>query len=258
MGRRALVTLILITACSAPSESVSPDPVDEVIVELPALTGRRVILASDTADTHPAATPDIPSADTADRQGVIEMPIGLTPDEASPRVEIDIGLRWVTAHVSPDGYPPRGRPATVSETRHLRQIAEDIWAAFVTAMRAPEDESGWIDAHEHRSGFALRVAEGRRAWLTGSGLFAEGHPSVPVRVELTGPITITEDGRAVVEYCEVDSETVMERGGAPDGGDAVYNNLVLTHHGVLGFVRADGVWTLDDVATDPTRTGDPC
>ena len=152
MGRRALVTLILITACSAPSASVAPDPVDEVIVELPAFTGRRVIVASDTL---PAATPDIPSADTADRQGVIEMPIGLTPDEASPRVEIDVGLRWVTAHVSPDGYPPRGRPATVSETRHLRQIAEDIWAAFVTAMRTPEEKSGWIDAHEHRSGFAL-------------------------------------------------------------------------------------------------------
>ena len=251
MARLRPLAILVITGCSAATAAPVPpasdiDVVDQVEIALPALTGRRITtsMAVDTESTRAGE--------------VITDPIGPIGDDARPEVEVETGLRWVTAHVSPDGYPPRGRPATDLETQHLRQMAEDVWAAFVTAMRAPEDESGWIDAYQHRSGFALRVAEGRRAWLTGWGLFAEGHPRVPVRVELTGPVTITDDGRAVVEYCEVDSETVLERGGAPDGGDSVYNDLVLTYHGVLGFVRTGGVWTLDDVAIDPTRTGDPC
>ena len=251
MARLRPLAILVITGCSAATAAPVPpasdiDAVDQVEIALPALTGRRITtaMAVDTESTRAGE--------------VITDPIGPIGDDARPEVEVETGLRWVTAHVSPDGYPPRGRPATNLETQHLRQMTEDIWAVFVTAMRAPEDESGWVEAYKHRSGFALRVAEGRRAWLTGWGLFAEGHPRVPVRVELTGPVTITDDGRAVVEYCEVDSETVMERGGAPAGGAEVYNTIILTHPGVLGFARADGVWTLDDVAIDPTRTGDPC
>ena len=47
-------------------------------------------------------------------------------------------------------------------------------------------------------------------------------------------------------------------GGAPDGGDSVHDNRVLTHHGVLGFIRGASGWLLDDVATDPGRMGEPC
>jgi hypothetical protein len=164
----------------------------------------------------------------------------------------------VTAHVTPHGYPPIGRPATEAEQQDLRVLAEHIWSTLLEAVREPTNSSRWPEAYEHRSGFALRVAESREEWLVGWGLFAEAHPRVVARVDLTGPAVITDRGRAVVPYCEVDSDTLYERGGAPDGGDSVHDNRVLTHHGVLGFVQGDSGWLLDDVATDPSRTGEPC
>ena len=158
----------------------------------------------------------------------------------------------------PHGYEPTGRPATDAERRELSALADKIWMSLLAAIREPADDARWEEAYEHRSGFALRVAESREQWLIGWGLFAEPHARHPARVELTGSAVVTDDGRAVVPYCEVDSDTLYERGGAPDGGDSVHDNRVLTHHGVLGFIRGTSGWLLDDVATDPGRMGEPC
>ena len=96
----------------APASDI--DAVDQVEIALPALTGRRVTTAMAV---------DIESTSAGE---VVTDPIGPIGDDAPPEVEVETGLRWVTAHVPPDGYPPRGRPATDSETQHLRQMTEDI------------------------------------------------------------------------------------------------------------------------------------
>ena len=92
MGRRALVTPILVTACSAPSESVSPDPVDEVIVELPALTGRRIIVASDTADTRRGVT------EGRDRRRVEMGDRPCVPGRLSASVTVTTSLTWTVSY----------------------------------------------------------------------------------------------------------------------------------------------------------------
>ncbi len=231
-------------AIASVSPTADPDPVDQVAIELPALMSRRMPV-------------ELPERERSERDTVSPHEVAAEPIADSGPV-VEFGLRWVTAHVTPHGYPPIGRPATEAEQQDLRVLAEHIWSTLLEAVREPTNSSRWPEAYEHRSGFALRVAESREEWLVGWGLFAEAHPRVVARVDLTGPAVITDRGRAVVPYCEVDSDTLYERGGAPDGGDSVHDNRVLTHHGVLGFVRGDSGWLLDDVATDPSRTGEPC
>ena len=249
MARLFPLAMLMVSGCSggaiAPvSPTADPDPVDQVAIELPALMSRRMPV-------------ELPERERSERDTVSPHEVAAEPIADSGPV-VEFGLRWVTAHVTPHGYPPIGRPATEAEQHDLRVLAEHIWSTLLEAVREPTNSSRWPEAYEHRSGFALRVAESREEWLVGWGLFAEAHPRVVAGVDLTGPAVITDRGRAVVPYCEVDSDTLYERGGAPDGGDSVHDNRVLTHHGVLGFVRDDNGWLLDDVATDPSRTGEPC
>lgn len=249
MARLFPLAMLMVSGCSggaiaSVSPTADPDPVDQVAIELPALMSRRMPV-------------ELPERERSERDTVSPHEVAAEPIADSGPV-VEFGLRWVTAHVTPHGYPPIGRPATEAEQHDLRVLAEHIWSTLLEAVREPTNSSRWPEAYEHRSGFALRVAESREEWLVGWGLFAEAHPRVVARVDLTGPAVITDRGRAVVPYCEVDSDTLYERGGAPDGGDSVHDNRVLTHHGVLGFVRDDIGWLLDDVATDPSRTGEPC
>ena len=250
MARLFPLAILLVTGCSGgtvtpTSLPLDADSVDRVVIELPDLTSRRV-----TTSTSESAPLESDSASPHDA-------LAAEPLAGSSPV-VEFGLRWVTAHVIPHGYEPIGRPATDDEQRELSALAEQIWTSLLAAVREPADDARWEEAYEHRSGFALRVAESREQWLTGWGLFAEPDARYPARVELTGLAVVTDDGRAVVPYCEVDSDTLYERGGAPDGGDSVHDNRVLTHHGVLGFIRGTGGWLLDDVATDPGRLGEPC
>ena len=250
MARLLPLTILLATGCSAgtvapASSPLEADSVDRVMIELPDLTSRRVAVGA-------------PESEPLDRDSVSPHDDIVSEPLAGSSPVVEYGLRWVTAHVTPHGYEPTGRPATDDEQRELSALAKTIWTSLLAAVREPADGSRWAEAYEHRSGFALRVAESRREWLVGWGLFAEPHSHYPARVELTGPAVITDQGRAVVPYCEVDSDTLYERGGAPDGGDSVHDNRVLTHHGVLGFTRGASGWLLDDVATDPGRMGEPC
>ena len=250
MARLFPLAILLVTGCSAgtvdpASLPLDADSADRVVIELPDLTSRRVAVGA--PESPPLEIDSVSSHDAiADEPLVGSSPV------------VEFGLRWVTAHVTPHGYEPTGRPATDDEQRELSALAEQIWTSLLAAVREPADDARWEEAYEHRSGFALRVAESREQWLIGWGLFAEPHARHPARVELTGSAVVTDDGRAVVPYCEVDSDTLYERGGAPDGGDSVHDNRVLTHHGVLGFIRGTSGWLLDDVATDPGRMGEPC
>ena len=250
MARLFPLAILLVTGCSAGTVAPTPPPLDvdsadRVVIELPDLTSRRVAVGA--LESAP-----LERDSAAPRDAIAEEPlVGSSP-------VVEFGLLWVTAHVTPHGYEPTGGPATDDEQRELSALAEQIWTSLLAAVREPADDARWKEAYEHRSGFALRVAESREQWLIGWGLFAEPHARHPARVELTGLAVVTDDGRAVVPYCEVDSDTLYERGGAPDGGDSVHDNRVLTHHGVLGFIRGTSGWLLDDVATDPGRMGEPC
>ena len=250
MARLFPLAILLVTGCSGrfvdpASPPSDADSADRVVIELPDLTSRRVAVS-----TPQSAPPEIDSVSPHDA-------LAAEPLAGSSPV-VEFGLRWVTAHVTPDGYQPTGRPATDAEQHEFGALAKTIWTSLLAAVREPADDARWKEAYEHRSGFALRVAESREQWLIGWGLFAEPDARHPARVELTGLAVVTDDGRAVVPYCEVDSDTLYERGGAPDGGDSVHDNRVLTHHGVLGFIRGTSGWLLDDVATDPGRMGEPC
>lgn len=126
------------------------------------------------------------------------------------------------------------------EVQAVVDAARASWSAYIDAIRDPGNEETLLELAETKRDDALDSAVGIVQELIASNQRAVESPDVPTAF-VARPESVQIDGpSAIIEYCWVGSDIIVEMGGNDDGSDRVVNDDIVI------FVERERFELIDD------------
>ena len=219
LGAVAAVLVLVAGACSGDDDSTDATTAPTTV---PAVT----------TDTPPTTTmpppPTVPETPVPEST-VPETTEATTTTSASPTATLALDATTTTTVADP-------------EVQAVIDAAHASWAAYIGAIRDPGDEERLLALAETKREEALTSSVGIVQDLIVMNQRAIPHPEIDAEF-VPRPESIEIDGdSAVIEYCWVGSDIIVEVGASSDGTDRVVNDEVLIYVERENFEVIDGRW----------------